>query len=342
MTEKQAFRIDKSIYNLLDEYKFLDEIVFVMDFKGYVLASNKDSFVLEFFRKFNYENFNFFKAVDKSYQRMLLKRLARLKKGETIPPTEYKLTPVNGQWAYVEVFSMASTYYNQPVIVSLVRDITVKKEIEKKLLYAVVQTEEKERQRFAQDLHDELGPFLSGLKLYLHELNSRDLNSLQKKQLIEYLSKMTNEAVDKIRSISSNLMPQNMIETGLAGNLETMINSLNQAGNMKISLQSTGSEANLADSFVITIYRIVLELINNSLKHSGASMVQINMKFGKSLVSLTYKDNGKGFDLEKTMNNNQGVGIKSIMNRISLFHGSYKFISQPNKGIEFNISFRLK
>jgi signal transduction histidine kinase len=342
MTEKQAFQIDKSIFSLLDDYKFLDEIAIVMDFKGYVLASNKDAFVLEFFRKFSYENFNFFKVIDKSYQRLLLKRLALLKKGETVPPTEYKLTPINGQSAYVEVFSMASVYHNQPVIVSLIRDNTVKKEIEKKLLYAVVQTEEKERQRFAQDLHDELGPFLSGLKLYLHELNSRDLNGQQKKQLIEYLSKMTNEAVEKIRSISSNLMPQNMIETGLAGSLEKMINSLNQAGDMKISLQTSGSEANMADSFIITIYRIVLELINNSIKHSGASKVQISMKFGKNSVNLMYKDNGKGFDLEKTVNANQGVGIKSIMNRINLFHGSYKFLSQPNKGIEFNISFRLK
>ncbi|HEX2394573.1 MAG TPA: ATP-binding protein [Bacteroidales bacterium] len=339
---KPRFQIDRSVINLFNDYKYLDEIFIVMDFQGNIIASNKDSFLMEFFSKFTHKNFNFYDIIDKNYHKIIVKRLSELKRGKIVPPVEYKLAAVNGQSAYIEVFTQVCNYNNQRVLVSLVRDITVRKEIEKKLLYAVIQTEEKERQRFAQDLHDELGPFLSGLKLYLHELNSRDMSSQQKNQLIEYLSKMTNEAVDKIRSISSNLMPQNMIETGLAGNIEKTIHSLNQTGKIKISLKTNGTEAGLADSFVITIYRMVLELINNSLKHSKADKIDILLKFRKSAVNLVYQDNGCGFDLKKALKLNHGVGLTSIMNRIDLFQGTYSFRSQPNEGIEFDISFRLK
>jgi signal transduction histidine kinase len=339
----KAYQIDKSLIHIFNEDKYNDEVIVILDFNGDVLASNKKSYMIDFCFDFSNRKFNLFKSIDPSYLQKFLGRLEQLKKGIPLPPTEYKLTAKNGKSAYVELFSKPTLYEGKKTILTLIRDITTRKEVEKKLLYTVVQTEEKERQRFAQDLHDELGPFLSGLKLYLNELSSRETDSKRRKMLLDYLGRMTNEAVDKIRSIAGNMMPQNMIEIGLSGSLEKRIEELNQTGKIHISYETEGNETGIEQSFIITLYRIVLELVNNSLKHSGADKINIRIVFRNEFVELNYQDNGKGFDLKKTIEQRQGgIGIKSILNRIELFRGTYKFRNPQSGGIEFELFFPMK
>jgi signal transduction histidine kinase len=341
--KEKAYQIDKSLIHIFNEDKYIDEVVLLLDFKGNVLASNKKSYMIDFCLDFSNKKFNLFKSIDASYLNKLKGRTAQLKKGISLPPTEYKLSEKNGKTAYIELFSKPTLYKGKKAILTLIRDITTRKEVEKKLLYTIVQTEEKERQRFTQDLHDELGPFLSGLKLYLNELSSRETDEKKRKLLLDYLGRMTNEAVDKIRTIAGNMVPQNMIEIGLTGSLEKRIEELNQTGKINISYKTEGSESGIEQSFIITIYRIVLELVNNSLKHSGASEISIYISFGDELVEVTYKDNGKGFDLKKTIEQKSGgIGIRSILNRMELFHGTYKFKNLKSGGIEFELYFPMK
>jgi signal transduction histidine kinase len=248
----------------------------------------------------------------------------------------------NEKSAYIEIYSKPIIYRKGKAILALIRDITTRKETEKNLLYTVVNTEEKERQRFARDLHDELGPFLSGLKLYLHELQVPGATNEQRKIMIGYLTEMTDEAVEKVRMIASNMAPQNMIDIGLTESVKTMIYKLNQTGRINIDLISKGNEEKLEPSFVITLYRIILELINNSLKHGESSHIDIRLVYKKKLTYLKYTDDGKGFDLKKELNNNKGIGLKSILSRITLYQGNYKFSRVNPKGIQFEINFPVK
>jgi PAS domain S-box-containing protein len=339
--KKASYLIDKSILSFFNNDRYLDEVIVIMDFKGNILSANRKYFIIDFYSDFSLQKANLFNVIDKSYQKKLRVRLAELKKGIATPPTEFKLVREDNNSAYIEIYSKPVIYNRQKVIVSLIRDISARKETEKKLLYTIIQTEEKERQRFARDLHDELGPFLSGLKLYLNELATNDTDTKKKTWLIEYLHQMINEAVDQIKAVASNLMPQDLIEIGLSGSIEKMIAKFNQIGQVKIILETEGKDSGIEQSLVISFHRIVMELINNSIKHAESDNIHIKMIFQKKFARLIYMDDGKGFDLEKALIRNNGIGLKSIINRIELYRGSYKFTRQP-RGVRYDLYFPLK
>jgi PAS domain S-box-containing protein len=325
--------------HLFNEDGFSDEVIVVMDFKGNILAANKKFYTIEFFLDFSTKSFNLFNNIDKLYQQKLSRRIKQLREGAIAPLTEYKLVNRSGRTAHIEIYSKTIMYRNRRAIVSLLRDITLRKETENKLLYTVINTEEKERQRFAQDLHDELGPFLSGLKLYLNEIQENIDDTEKRKTLIDYLSQMIDESVDKLRMLASNLTPQNMIDVGLTGSVKKMIARLNNTGRIQIALETDGQESGLEHAFVITLYRIILELINNTIKHAKSKHVLIQLEYAKRNVRLRYTDDGKGFDFDQQLREGKGIGLKSILSRIEMYDGKFAFERLREKGFEFSIDF---
>lgn len=334
------YEIDKSLLSLFNNEKYLDEVLVIMDYQGNILSANRKHFIINFFASISDSRFNLFENIDATYRETLKARLEKLKKGTLMPPCQYKLNK-NNKSAYVEIYSKKTTYRKNPAILSLIRDITVKKENENKLLHTIVQTEEKERQRFARDLHDELGPFLSALKLYMNELQSDTDNPDNKLLLYDYMEEMINDAVDKVKMIASNLTPQNMIDEGLTVSLRKLIQKITQTGQIHIEFITSGKELNIEPSFIITLYRIILELVNNSIKHSDGKNISISLHYGSKIIRLKYADDGKGFDLGEKLTQSQGIGLKSIINRIELYQGSYKFFRRKNRGIEYNILFPI-
>jgi signal transduction histidine kinase len=333
--------IDQSLLHFFNEDKFLDEAIVLMDFSGNIISANRRLMVIDFFADLADKKFNLIERIDSAYKEILTKRLNELKKGHILPPQEYKLVSGDNKSAYIEMYSKSVIHKGKKVIVGLIRDITLRKELEKKLLFSIVQTEEKERQRFAQDLHDDLGPFISGLKLYINELRS-DSGTENKKMLFDYMHAMIDEAVGKVRNIISNITPQNMIDEGLTVSVLKMIEKLGQTEKFLIDFSTRGKESNNEPSLIITLYRIILELINNSIKHSGSKNIKIRLIYRKKFVNLLYTDDGKGFDLDKELQSNKGIGLKSIINRIELYQGSYKFTRHHPAGIEFNMTFPTK
>lgn len=337
--EKRTFSIDKSLIHFFNEDGFVDEVIVVMDFKGNILAASKKFYAIDFFLDFTTKSVNLFKSIDKLYQQKLARRIQQLKESAIAPLTEYKLVNRSGRTAHIEIYSKTIIYKNRRAIVSLLRDITIRKETEKELLYTIIKTEEKERQRVAQDLHDELGPFLSGLKLYLHEIQENFEDTEKRKILMDYLSQMIDESVDKVRLLASNLTPQNMIDVGLTGSVRKTIDRLNLTGRINILLETEGQETGLDHAFVITLYRIILELINNTIKHSQSRQIRIFIKYSKKNVQLLYSDDGIGFDLDQQLKIGKGIGLRSILNRIEMYEGKYVFNKLTEKGFELTIDF---
>ncbi|MBN1145347.1 MAG: PAS domain S-box protein [Bacteroidales bacterium] len=339
ISEKRAFSVDKSLIHLFNEDGFSDEVIVVMDFKGNILAANKKFYAIDFFLDFSAKNINLFNSIDKLYQPKLARRIKQLREGIIAPITEYKLVNRSGRTAHIEIYSKTIMYKSRRAIVSLVRDITLRKETEKELLYTVIKTEEKERQRFAQDLHDELGPFLSGLKLYLNEIQENIDDTAKRKVLIAYLSEMIDESVNKVRALASNLTPQNMIDIGLTASVKKTIDRLNLTGRINIVLETEGQETGLDHAFIITLYRIILELINKTIKHSQSREIRICIKYAKKDVQLFYSDDGIGFDLDQQLKVGKGIGLKSILSRIEMYEGKFAFKKLPEKGFELSIDF---
>lgn len=200
---------------------------------------------------------------------------------------------------------------------------------------SVIETEDRERKRFAMELHDGLGPLLSGTKLYVGELNY--LSGKDKEKIIKEIKILIDQAIEDIRSISRNIMPDSFSENGLVKSLELFINKINPVKNIKIDFVNRLGDKIFSKGFEIIVYRIITELINNSIKHSGAKTISIEFTTIKNQFVILYKDNGKGFDVETTLEKSKGLGLKNIQDRIDSLGGFIKIKSSEGQGVDIEI-----
>jgi len=221
-------------------------------------------------------------------------------------------------------------------------DITEQKLSEVKLFNTIIETEEKERKKFAEDLHDELGPHLSGIRLYINELEDETLNPKRRHDIVDMLDQLVKEAIDKTRTISNQLMPSVLTDYGLIKALNSFCSRISNTNTININLVCNECDFSFDKTSEIVIYRVIIELINNTIKHAKANNINIEFLKTDAGVDLIYKDDGKGFDLEKEINNKNGLGLTNIVNRIKSVEGSYQFKSYRQKGIIFSFSFSSK
>jgi signal transduction histidine kinase len=203
----------------------------------------------------------------------------------------------------------------------------------------IIQTEDRERQRFARDLHDEIGPYLSGLKLYLNELGNLEKEPKKRQMAIHYMIEVIDEAILRIREIANNMLPAQIIQFGIVGSIQNIIEKISQSKLISISLQYSGNEPAIEQTYAFSIYRIIIELIANTLKHANAKNIGIVFSFQPEVLRLNYRDDGRGFYIDDEIKANKGIGLQSIINRTQMFNGTYLFKSAENKGIDFEFQF---
>ncbi len=225
---------------------------------------------------------------------------------------------------------------NTKYFIIIAKDITAQKETEQKILNAVIETQERERKTFAENLHDELGPFLSGIKFYVDEITN-DEPTNQKKELVEYLIKMTNQAISNTRSISNQLMPNILVNYGLYKAINTFCEHLQIVNKINIELSSNKPGKQYEQKIELTLYRIIIELINNTLKHSNATILKILFIDNENQLTIIYEDNGIGFDVENHIIGGKGLGIQNIISRIKLLKGDINIKSKPGQGFKSKI-----
>ena len=201
---------------------------------------------------------------------------------------------------------------------------------------AVFETQSTERKRISEDLHDELGPLLSGIKIRVGTL--RDIREPDSREaMIKETESSLDKAVQEVRVITKNLMPRHLEEYGLIAELEEMKHLIEKSKSVKMNLRFSGFETRLSPLVEINMYRIINELVNNSMKHSKANTISINLSRDKKGLSIYFSDNGVGFSPD---GNYDGIGLKNIKNRINLFKGNYRIESAENEGTLFKINFR--
>lgn len=215
--------------------------------------------------------------------------------------------------------------------VTAFRDITDRKMHEKQVLNAIISGEEKERTRIAKELHDGLGPYLSTIKFYFQWLGESDDNE-KKKIIIEKGNKSMQEAITILREISNNLNPHILTNYGLMDAIAAFIAKFDE--NDLLQFEFTPLEdVKVSHSVEVALYRIIIELINNTLKHANASKICITFKIVNSdQLKMIYSDNGIGFNFEPTKKNIGGLGLLNIQHRISTLDGELEFKTSPNNG----------
>ncbi|MBQ4230468.1 MAG: sensor histidine kinase [Salinivirgaceae bacterium] len=213
---------------------------------------------------------------------------------------------------------------------------------ERRLMRAIIQTEERERRRFAKDLHDGLGPLLSTARMTLSALlqHERDDHS---KQVLESASNVINEAVESIKEISNNLSPHVLTNFGLASAIKNFVFKVSQSKSINISFDTVLTDADRFDSNIETVmYRATCEMINNTIKHANATEVNISLEKIQRTIVIKYDDNGKGFDSEKTvMEPNSGMGLSNIASRMNSINGMFVYNSAPGDGFHAVIKVKI-
>jgi len=274
--------------------------------------------------------------VSEDFRDEILKRNQRIINGEKLPMIEVEAYNKERELIKLEVYSKLIDYDNEKVILTVARNIQDRKELEKKLIHAVIETEEKERQRLASDLHDEVGPLLSSLKMYINLLSTNKEES-KGKYILEQLKILAEESIHNIREVSTALNPYLLNKYGLKIAIESFFE---KSKNLMLVQFNTNIENNRFESNIEAVYyRIIKELYNNTIKHANADKVEIFLNFENQNLLLEYNDNGVGFIIEENFSDiKKGMGLQNIINRIKTINGKYNFSSKTEKGFRFELS----
>jgi signal transduction histidine kinase len=213
---------------------------------------------------------------------------------------------------------------------------------EKRLLNAIIQTEEKERKRFAKDLHDGLGPLLSTVKMSISAL----INMVKEKTSSDILinaNMVNDEAIASIKEISNNLSPHVLTNFGFVSALKNFTHKINQTKAIQINIESNFENERFDHNTEIILYRATCELISNTLKHAQAKTVTINISKHLRTLTIQYIDDGIGFNPDsKIPEQSKGMGLSNISSRIKSINGVFIINSLPNEGLSALIKVRLK
>jgi PAS domain S-box-containing protein len=198
-------------------------------------------------------------------------------------------------------------------------DITERKNEQREFQKRISKIEEVERRRFAADLHDDLGPTLSAMNLQTDLiLKIKDPSRIGKH--IDILKDLLREVNKKVHVISHNLIPHLLEDFGLEAAVKDLVQNEILAKSFAITLKSNLGSKRFPDDVENHFYRIISELVNNSIKHSGGDRIIIRLDHCSDIFQLIYSDNGKGFSFPKISSTSKGIGLSNIIYRVNLMN----------------------
>jgi signal transduction histidine kinase len=218
------------------------------------------------------------------------------------------------------------------------------RELEKdKQLVAVdsmLKGQEDERSRLAKDLHDGLGGLLSGVKFSLSNMKDNLVITPDNMTVFERSLDMIDTSIRELRRVAHNLMPEMLTKFGLDEALREYCNTINSTKMLMVKYQSLGMETRLENSIEIIIYRIVQELLNNTMKHAAATESFVQLIRDGNRLNVVVEDNGKGFDTELP-ENRIGAGLVNVRSRVDYLKGQLDIHAEPGKGTLVNIELNI-
>jgi signal transduction histidine kinase len=217
------------------------------------------------------------------------------------------------------------------------RDVTERKEIEKKIRQASIDAQEREREEIGRELHDNVNQILTTARLYLDCILEAPS---EQESIIRRSSEIITSAIEEIRKLSRSMTQSFHKEIGLKLSIEDLLENIRQLPEgIHVSFDFfLPGELDLDDKLKTTIFRIVQEQLNNVLKHAAASTVHISLRQDGPAIWLRIQDNGQGFDTRKKRD---GIGINNIISRAELFNGQVDIESSAGKGCLLTVHFQM-
>ena len=204
---------------------------------------------------------------------------------------------------------------------------TVLKEQELTTIDAMIEGQEKERQRIANDLHDDLGGLMANVKLHFNALKDKD-----SPELYDKTNNLIEEAYQKVRSVAHAKNSGVIAKQGLLKAVHNMADKVSASNSIEIDVIDHGLDNRLENSLELTLFRIIQELITNIIKHANATEATIHLTNHVDSINIMVEDDGIGFNPNQITKTNAGMGISSIDKRVEHLNGKLAIESEKNKG----------
>lgn len=223
-------------------------------------------------------------------------------------------------------------------IILLIRNHRRNIALYKSKLNAEITTLENERKRMAADLHDEIGPVLAGIKMKLDSISTTDPED---QEILIKAKKNLYDMMAKMKAISNDLLPTVLVQKGIVAAVDAFLDDIKQKNGVDIKFNHQVLPS-LPENLSVHIYRIIQEIVHNTIKHAHAKKLDINLSHNDNTIVLETKDDGSGFDKEKQLKENFGLGLRNVLSRTDVMGGIMYLETEPNKGTCYTIEVPLK
>ena len=217
--------------------------------------------------------------------------------------------------------------------VSIIRYHRRYMKLQREKIFAEITIRENERKRIAGDLHDSLGPLLSAVKL---NISSVDVETAADREVLEKTGGYLDEIIGSMRRISHDLLPSTLERKGLLEAIREFLLQVKNKQSVNIQLYIV-KEISVPKDKEIHIFRMVQEIVHNTIKHAHAHNLQIGFSEENGHLLCLTKDDGQGFDKEKVLANSLGLGLRSLESRCEILNGVLTLDSAPGNGTNYFI-----
>jgi|GEM_PF-4220279 len=291
---------------------------------------------MDFFTKYNDLKDLVF---SKEKQRMLVESQVKYETEQTAKENALqKLEIEKGERIQIVMLSILLIVLLFSILSFFIYQSRVKANREKEILSATIKTEERERAKFAEELHDSLGALLSTMRIYTDILNThleqKDYDKAALDSNFETLNSLLNDAIITTKEISNGLIPNVLTDFGLIDTLYAYFTKISKADTINIDFDVDDDVECFEPNEEIAYFRIISELLNNTLKHAQAENVKVKIGLKKDKMFIEYHDDGIGFNYKS--NQKKGtMGLQNITSRAKSIGAEYYIKSNPSKGFTF-------
>ncbi|HKK59015.1 MAG TPA: PAS domain S-box protein [Salinivirga sp.] len=328
-TREKLKRLNENFINIFDNSS---DAVFIVSLNGQILEANQTSTVLTGYNK----------------RELLKKNVSEISKAETLDLAQVQyemlqsqqmifgteLIPRKGEKIPVETREKMIRYQGRLAILVIARDVRHRREINRMMVQTISETQDKERKRIAEGLHDNVGPLLSTLRIYIDLLRNTELVQQEIEDYSNKMNEIINEAIDTVREVSRNLMPGVLNDFGLKEAVSDFCNKINQTGVIRVYFKYSLDNTKLEDNLKNVIYSLIKELINNSIKHAQASEIELRIHENAEGLQVEVIDNGIGIDIERQISKSyKGLGLKNILSKVNANSGKVTILDVDGFGL---------
>ncbi|MDQ8006589.1 MAG: histidine kinase [Pedobacter sp.] len=207
---------------------------------------------------------------------------------------------------------------------------------QKELLSAVIDSQEIERKRIGQDLHDEIGGTLSAIKLMLNSLKNKVTEPQE--EVLTDAKELIDKMIVDVRHISHDLSPPGLAVFGVFASIEAFVALINNTGEISILLESDAQieDVQLQEKSSLALFRVLTQLVNNTLKHAQATEIVIKFAVSDKELSIYYKDNGRGFEMQ-ILEQRNGMGMQNIQSRLQMINANFQIETAVGQGFAISM-----